>query len=276
MSGLTTDTYREVRAALLDCGEISDDREVRAVFGEPRLRPWRNRIPQASSISGRVDTLIDFLHNKGNTSGQNALALFLQVLSEKMEGSACETTLAAAAAAVARETGSEPVGDNPVPQPGTTEHSGTPENWRGGPSYTFHGPVTIQSQERITMGDSLELSGDFRGSILNIKSRLDNVSQQIDTIPRAGEETKDELRELINKLEAVLKETPRERAEDAEVVSKRLQDLVDEAQEEEPESAILQVSSERLRKAAHNISDILPDVFPIATQIVSLVVALAG
>lgn len=95
MAGIPADLLNRIRQALLDCGPIDDDRSLRAVFADARLSPWRNRLPQADSPTGRVDALIDFLHHKQRSDTQaNALVLLLQVLNERADpGDACHQQL---------------------------------------------------------------------------------------------------------------------------------------------------------------------------------------
>jgi hypothetical protein len=82
-----SDTHQllyEVRQVLLKCDIFHNDSEFHSLFIDPRLAPWQNRIPSASTVAARVGGLIDLLHNQSNTDGDNALALFLQVLSERL------------------------------------------------------------------------------------------------------------------------------------------------------------------------------------------------
>jgi hypothetical protein len=49
---------------------------------DTRLYQWREKIPEATSHASRVKTLLDFLSDKYNHKHENALVLFLRVVSE--------------------------------------------------------------------------------------------------------------------------------------------------------------------------------------------------
>jgi hypothetical protein len=80
MVGLPPELYREVRRILMECAAFDSDRELRALFVDLRLSPWRNRVPEASSRQSRVQAVMALLVNAANTSGDNALVLLVQVL----------------------------------------------------------------------------------------------------------------------------------------------------------------------------------------------------
>lgn len=86
MLGIPIAIYSRLREALLDCGPFEDDRQLKAVFAHPKLRPWRHSVPQASDPSARVDAAIAFLAEKRRAdTGENALVLLLRVLSERID-----------------------------------------------------------------------------------------------------------------------------------------------------------------------------------------------
>ena len=87
--------YKQLRAALLDCGPFATAAELNTIFVEKRLSPWRNRLPETNSQTGRVESIIDFLYHQYNAVGRNALVLLLHVLSERLDsGDACYHRLA--------------------------------------------------------------------------------------------------------------------------------------------------------------------------------------
>lgn len=94
------------RNALLDCKLFETQRELTALFVDSRIRPFRYRILECDSFGERVDMLIDRLHDQHNTDDENALGLFLQVLSERAQpGDACRQRLADLAWQVELERG---------------------------------------------------------------------------------------------------------------------------------------------------------------------------
>ncbi|HOT93417.1 MAG TPA: hypothetical protein PLJ78_14095 [Anaerolineae bacterium] len=83
-----------LRETLSRCGPFSTDRELQAVFVDSRISPWRENVPQASSRAERVEVLINFLCDKHDARGENALILFLSVLKDRAHpGDACHQRL---------------------------------------------------------------------------------------------------------------------------------------------------------------------------------------
>lgn len=270
---------------------MGSDQELRAVFGHPRLRPWRNRVPQSYSPTGRVDAVVDFLHNKANTDGHNALVLFLTVLSDnmKLEGAtACQQRLLEAAAAMAAETGTklpEDAAREVAAATGGTAGEGAQQRMgniivEGGTVIFYqsqggeirHVGDIVQGEKRV--GDTFDMSGDFRGAIVNIKSQLENVTQTVNTLPHGDDEEREELKQLVAQLQEALAQAPPEKASDAEKVAKRVEALVEEADDDNPDTEMMEITGESLKRAAENIRDALPAVLPIATQIVAHVLSL--
>jgi CheY-like chemotaxis protein len=83
--GIPSNLYRQLRTVLLNCGPFATASELNAIFVEKRLVPWRNRLPEANSPTARVEGVIDFLHDQYSNTGENALVLFLRVLSERLD-----------------------------------------------------------------------------------------------------------------------------------------------------------------------------------------------
>ena len=87
MAGIPPQLLNRLRQALLECEQFESDRKLRSVFNsyEP-LRPWRSSVPQADSLTSRVDNVIGFLVDKrrGDTQ-ENALVLLLRSLSNLID-----------------------------------------------------------------------------------------------------------------------------------------------------------------------------------------------
>ena len=47
------------------------------------------------------------------------------------------------------------------------------------------------------MGDRFDMSGDFRGAIINIKSTLRDVQQSVGRIDSSDENAKEEIKKLV-------------------------------------------------------------------------------
>ncbi|NJN68337.1 MAG: CHAT domain-containing protein [Chloroflexaceae bacterium] len=117
--GIPADLFQPLRETLLDCGPFASDRDIWEVFSHERLRPWRNRLPQASSYEARVDAIIAFLAEQWRSdTGENVLVLLLRVLSEKVDrADACHDRLEEMADALEAAWS-----ENPLPPPRPPEY----------------------------------------------------------------------------------------------------------------------------------------------------------
>ena len=140
--------------------------------------------------------------------------------------------------------------------------------------------VFNQQNQKVThqtniAGDAINMSGNFSGAILNIKSTLNNVTQTINAHP-ADDSLKAELNKLIGQLDAELEKAPPDREEDAAAVAETAQTLIEKAAAEKPNKALLKITAEGLKQAAQNIAGVMPAVLGIATQIAAAALKLAG
>jgi hypothetical protein len=126
------------------------------------------------------------------------------------------------------------------------------------------------------MADRFNLSGDFRGAIVNIKSTLTNVQQSVGEIPTSDMTARKELEKLIGQLSEALQKVPADHQEQAEAVAETAKVLVDTAKAEKPNKTMLQVSGEGLKLAAQNLAEVVPIVVGIAGQIVMTIAKLTG
>jgi len=114
-SGVSSEVYRQLRATLLSCGPFDSNDELKAVFVDARISPWRHAVPQAHSAVSRVDAIISYLSDKHNTQQENALVLFLRVLSERVDpGDICHQDLAQAADRLEQELGRPRTGSGSI------------------------------------------------------------------------------------------------------------------------------------------------------------------
>jgi hypothetical protein len=125
-------------------------------------------------------------------------------------------------------------------------------------------------------GDQFNMSGNFSGAILNIKSTLSNVSQSIGAAAHGDDATKAELQALIAQLSAALEQVPAEQTADAEAVVETAKAAVEQATKEQPNRTMVQISAEGLKQAAQNLAAVLPTVLPLATRIAEAVQRMAG
>jgi methyl-accepting chemotaxis protein len=126
------------------------------------------------------------------------------------------------------------------------------------------------------MPDQFNMSGDFRGAIVNIKSTLTNVQQSIGAISTEDKTTRYELEKLISQLSEALENVPAAMQEQAQAIAETTKALVDVAKSETPNKTMLQITGDGLKKAAQSVAGVLPSVIPIVGQIVMAVTKLAG
>ncbi len=118
------------------------------------------------------------------------------------------------------------------------------------------------------MADRFNMSGDFRGAMINIKSTLTNVQQSVGDINSGDETTRKELETLIGQLSEALQNVPEGQQEQAQAVAETAKVLVDTAKAEKPNKTMLQISGEGLKQAAQNLAGVMPTVVTIAGRIV--------
>ena len=126
------------------------------------------------------------------------------------------------------------------------------------------------------MADRFNMSGDFRGAVINIKSTLTNVQQSVGDIRSGDQDARQELEKLIGQLSEALQKIPAGSEEQAQAVAETAKVLVDTAKAEKPNKTLLQISGEGLKQAAKNLADVMPIVIPIASQIVAAVAKLTA
>jgi V8-like Glu-specific endopeptidase len=70
---------------LKECDQLRSDSKLSAVFITEELRPWKDGLPEAGSVTERVDLVISYLVDKRRKSGENALVLFLKTIGESID-----------------------------------------------------------------------------------------------------------------------------------------------------------------------------------------------
>jgi len=126
------------------------------------------------------------------------------------------------------------------------------------------------------MADQINLSGDFSGAVINIKSTLTNVQQSVGEIHTDDQTTRKALEKLIGELSDALQKVPKKHREQAEAVAETAKSLVDTAKAEKPNKTMVKITGEGLKQAAQNLADVMPTVVTIAAQIALTVAKLIG
>lgn len=121
------------------------------------------------------------------------------------------------------------------------------------------------------MADRINMSGDFRGAVVNIKSTLTNVQQSVGDIRTDDQNAREELETLIGQLSEALQKVPAKNQEYAEAVAETAKALVDTAKAEKPNKTLVQVTAQGLKLAAQNLAEVMPSVVTLATRIAVIV-----
>ena len=127
----------------------------------------------------------------------------------------------------------------------------------------------------INQGPRYDLSGDFRGALLNIESTLRDTRQAIENLP-APDDARAALIRLVGRLGRALQTTPPDRAPQAAEVADITKELVKAAGAARPRPAVLRGLGDELRQAAAALADAVPAAPDIADQLASAVVDLTA
>jgi hypothetical protein len=121
MAGLSGGFLADLRKVLLNCGPFYSGGELRALFVDHRLKPWRDNLPDASSNMGRVDAVISYLVDGYNRNNENALWLLLNVLRDRTDpDDACHDQLGAIARRLKKELNQPTAAAMPASKPPTS------------------------------------------------------------------------------------------------------------------------------------------------------------
>jgi len=126
------------------------------------------------------------------------------------------------------------------------------------------------------MGDKFNLSGDFSGAIINLKSTLHNVRQSAGQIPSGDDDDRKQLQALIENLWAELEKAPGTKKEEVEAVAETAKALVEQAKSDKPNKTLIKITGEGLKQSAKNLAEFLPSVLPMTVQIVAIVLKVSG
>ena len=145
---------------------------------------------------------------------------------------------------------------------------------------SMSGGEVITGQKNVS-GDEIKgskyvMSGDFRGAILNIESRLDHVTQTLGAATHAAPDQRAKLASLVEELKGTLATLGPEQMPDAETLARRVGALVDEATATRPDPETVSELGEIVRRAAAKLSTAAPRVMTLAAAIIEQAAGLAG
>jgi hypothetical protein len=129
--------------------------------------------------------------------------------------------------------------------------------------------------KEIIMGNKISF-GNITGSIVNVDSMLEQVTQNIGAANHVDESTRKQLTELIEQLKLELKNVPLAKKEEAEALAESAKALVEVGTKAQPNRTTVQITAEGLKKAAENIAGVMPTVITIASGIVQTIFKITG
>ena len=136
------------------------------------------------------------------------------------------------------------------------------------------GAKTVHGDE--IKGSKYIMSGDFRGAMINIESRLDNVTQIIGQSPHAQPDQKEQLEQLIAELKRALNQIAPQQAAEAETLVRRIGALAEEATAINPDREAVNELGEIARRAAAKLASSVPTVVTLVASIIELVAAMVS
>lgn len=83
VASLSPSLFNLLRITLCKFDIFGSNRKLKSFFGDKRLSIWQDSLPEMSSPIRRVEAAIDSLRNQYTGDNKNAIALFLEVLSEQ-------------------------------------------------------------------------------------------------------------------------------------------------------------------------------------------------
>lgn len=84
MNGIPPNILKQLKKVLSTCGPFNNHEELRSVFVDQRIHAWAEKLPEQTNKSSRMNAVIDYLYDRENSSRENALVLFLQVLADQI------------------------------------------------------------------------------------------------------------------------------------------------------------------------------------------------
>ncbi|MDX1665023.1 MAG: ATP-binding protein, partial [Candidatus Promineifilaceae bacterium] len=138
----------DLRETLLDCAPVGSYTALRALFVDARLSRWRHLLPYGESPADQADALIVLLHDRAGEGGAPGLALLLRAVAGRLEeADACHGRLLALAERVEASSGAAHADE-------------------------VDGLFPALAEARRQTSDVYDLSGDFRGAVINIQSTI--------------------------------------------------------------------------------------------------------
>lgn len=137
-------------------------------------------------------------------------------------------------------------------------------------SHDFTKSVINNYYREVIMNNNVNVGGN---AIVNIDAMLNNVQQTLQQSAGLASEKKGELEKLVGELRTEIDKVKEDHAQEASLISRRLQDVVEGASQPEGKrnSGILNLSSKGLVEAAETVGKIAPKLLSTAGLIAKFV-----
>ena len=109
------------------------------------------------------------------------------------------------------------------------------------------------------------------GSAVNVKSRLDHVTQTVSPGRSDDRLQREKLDALYKQLQAALSQVPDTHRDSADAIARQALVLADAVKAKSPSKTFIQVSGEALKATAKFVADVAPSVAGIITAIVAAI-----
>jgi len=89
MAGIEPNLYVRLQETLLKCNEFKSDSQLKAIFVDSRIIPWKNQLSITATPQERVQAVIALLSEQtSHKTSENGLVLLLRVLSKQIDSEA--------------------------------------------------------------------------------------------------------------------------------------------------------------------------------------------
>lgn len=132
----------------------------------------------------------------------------------------------------------------------------------------------IQVVQEIEMNKHNEFKGDFRGAIIFNDSKIKNAGKIAANLPKADKSKRDELKEILEQIADSLRARPDDKNDDAEAVAAASEDLMIEANKDQPNPKRLIALGNSLLSTANDVVEFAPKVVELSNKVVETVTSL--
>ena len=132
----------------------------------------------------------------------------------------------------------------------------------------------IQKAEFDMSKDKVQISNSNIVGPVNIRTRLEHVTQTVQQTRGWADEQRNELTKLLTELQTGLETVAEKRPDDADRVTRTAELVVAEATKAKPDKAFLSITAEGLKQAAQSVADIAPTVLAVAGKVIAFVAGL--